>query len=172
MKYLIIFLFTAIAYAQSDRNALGETAFEAIEINGYAISQIRATHGAKTQIKTMFGEPDKTRVNTSVGKSYGYKYQEGFKIGFSTLSSGDAPLTSFEIIDQNITVDISGISFSVGDNISILSPLNLVENTNGNYLPGTKAYIIAPCAKCNHYIYIRFNMSSQLITEIGYIELT
>gem|GEM_PF-1268909 len=172
MKYLVIFLFTAAAYAQPDVNVLGETAFEAIEINGYAISQIRSTHGAKSQIKTMFGKPDKTRVNTSVGKSYGYKYQEGFKIGFSTLSSGDAPLTSFEITDQNITVNISGISFSVGDNISVLSSLNLVENSGGNYLPNIEEYLIAPCEKCNHFIYITFNTSSQLITKVGYIELT
>jgi len=172
MKYLIIFLLTTAAFAQSDRNAIGETAFEAIEINGYPISEIRSTHGSKSQIKAMFGEPDKTRVSTIAGKSYGYRYQEGFKIGFSTLGSGDAPLSNFEITDQSITVNISGINFSVGDNISVFSPLNLVENSGGNYLPGIERYLIAPCEKCNHYIYITFDTSTQLITEVGYVELT
>jgi len=172
MKYLLIFLITTTIYAQPDVNDIGETAFEAIEINGNAISQIRSTHGSKSQIKAMFGEPDETRVSTIAGKSYGYTYQEGFKIGFSTLRSGDAPLSNFEITDQIFTVNISGINFSVGDNISVLSPLNLVENSGGNYIGDIAEYLIAPCEKCNHFIYITFNTSSQLITEVGYLELT
>lgn len=43
MKYLIFFLLTAAAYAQPDVNALDEIAFEAIEIDGQTIDQIKAT---------------------------------------------------------------------------------------------------------------------------------
>ncbi|HKK62053.1 MAG TPA: hypothetical protein VJ951_05810 [Bacteroidales bacterium] len=172
MKYLIIFLFTAIAYAQSDRNALGETAFEAIEINGQTLGQIKATHGQKSQMQNLFGSALDYKAYNS-GRSIKYTYTD-LSLAFSAwiTASATPELSSFEITGPSTTITIGNIEFSVGDNISVLSPLNLVENTSGNYLPGTKAYIIAPCAKCNHYIYIRFNMSSQLITEIGYIELT
>ncbi len=172
MKYLIIFLLTAASYAQSDRNALGETAFEAIEINGQTIGQIKATNGQKSQMLNLYGPALDYKAYNS-GKSIEYMYSD-FTLAFSSyISSSTTPiLGSFEITGPSTTITIGNIEFSVGDNISVLSTLNLVENSGGNYVPGIEEYLIAPCEKCNHFIYITFNTSSQLITEIGYLELT
>jgi len=107
------------------------------------------------------------------GKSIEYTYTN-FTLAFSAwgTTSATPELSSFEITGPSITITIDDIDLSIGDNISVFSPLNLVENSGGNYLPGIQEYLIAPCEKCNHFIYITFNTSSQLITEVGYLELT
>ncbi|MBS3737738.1 MAG: hypothetical protein KGY51_01925 [Psychroflexus sp.] len=159
-------------FAQPDVNDLSKAEFESIQINGHSLNQIRITHGEESQIVNLFGVPDEKQISTVSGESYSYFYNQGFEIGFSTLYGGNATLGSFEITDSSMTISINNVNFSVGDNISVLSPLNLVENSGGNYSPGIKGYIIAPCEKCNHFIYIKFSVINQKITEVGYLELT
>ncbi len=172
MKHLIIFLLTVTAFAQVDVNDIGETAFEAIEINGQTIGQIKATNGQKSQMLNLYGPALDYKAYNS-GRSIKYTYTD-LSLAFSAWGTASATpeLGSFEITGPSTTITIGNIEFSVGDNISVLSTLNLVENSGGNYVPGIEEYLIAPCEKCNHFIYITFNTSSQLITEVGYLELT
>jgi len=172
MKYLVIFLFTAAAYAQPDVNVLSEFEFENIQINGHTISQIRTANGEKVQMQNLYGTALEYNAYNS-GKSKAFNYGN-FTIGFSSSSSGSntTELSNFKITGPSVTIRIDNIQFSVNDNISVLSPLNLAENNGGNYIPGIKGYIIAPCEKCNHFVYIKFSELNQSILEIGYIELT
>ncbi|WP_145990495.1 hypothetical protein [Psychroflexus sp. MES1-P1E] len=172
MKYIYILLITTTVFAQPDVNVLSEVEFESIQLNGHSLSQIKDTYGEESQIVNLFGVPDEKQISTVSGESYSYFYNQGFEIGFSTLYGGNATLGGFEITDSSMTISINSMNFSVGDNISVLSPLNLVENSGGNYPQGIKAYIIAPCEKCNHFIYIKYSVINQKIIEVGYLELT
>ena len=175
MKFIYLLLlagFTATAQTNVVVNVLTESTFEAIQINGYSLSQIKNIHGEESQIVNLFGVPDEKKISTVSGASYEYYYNEGFEIGFSTLYGGNATLGSFEINDSTMIININGVSFSVGDNISTLSPLNLNENTGGNYENGVKGFLFAPCSRCDETVYIHYNTLTQKIIKVGYFEPT
>ncbi|NEV94863.1 hypothetical protein G3567_11985 [Psychroflexus sp. YR1-1] len=177
---LIYFLLitTASIYAQPNVNVLSEDEFESIQINGHSISQIRSTNGNEIQIIDLFGTYNNLKATNLGGVSYEYFFKSlnngEFKIGFSSTnsSSGEVPLSNFEITDKDINLSIKGVNFSVGDNISVLSPLNLEKNTAGNYSSRVEAFLIAPCEGCNNFLYIKYNIHDQSILEVGYIEMT
>jgi len=172
---LIYFLLitTASIYAQPNVNVLSEDEFESIQINGHSISQIRSTNGNEAYIINLFGTPADKKITSKPEKSYGY-YYNGFSLNFSSyISETSEPiLGSFEIVNSNFELSVKGVNFSVGDNISVLSPLNLEKNTAGNYSSRIETFLIAPCESSTHYLYIRYDINSQEILKIGYIERT
>lgn len=172
---LIFFLFIASIsiYAQPNVNVLSEDEFESMQINGHSLRQIRSTNGNEAQIINLFGTPMDKEINIEPIESYRYEYL-GFNLNFSGYisSTNQSVLGSFDIKDSSVNISIKGVNFSVGDNISVLSPLNLEKNTAGNYSSRVEAFLIAPCEACNHYLYIRYSTHDQNILKVGYIERT
>jgi hypothetical protein len=172
MKYILIFLITTVVYAQPDVNVLSETEFESIQLNGHNISQIRNTNGQESQIVNLFGQALEFNSYSS-GRSKQYIYDD-FNLNFSSYisESNTNELSGFELTKSTTEIIINNVNFSIGDDISVLSPLNLTPNNGGNYPPGIRSYIIAPCEKCNHYIYVEYSIISNKIGKVGYVEMT
>ncbi len=173
MKYLIIVLITASSvYAQPDVNSFGEANFNDIMINGKSIQNIKNTNGDQTLMFNLFGNAANVE-QSATGKSIKFVYN-GFSVSFGSYVSDGSNLTlsSFEIESSAPNLTIDSINISVGDNISVLSPLNLVVNNGGNYPTGIKGYIIAPCEKCDKFIYIEYSQINNTIVNIGYTVLT
>ena len=77
-------------------------------------------------------------------------------------------LGGFKIKNNNYNITIQGVTFTVGDNISLLG--DVVFNIPPNNI--NKNIVYQYCDGCNNFISIRFDQSKNIITEIIYIEQT
>ena len=172
MMKTITLLITIMAstYACSQSNVITKEAFDNIEINDVKLIDIRETLGQEQQIIDLFGNVKSKNIDPD-GDFYQYFF-EGFKISFSSfISDGthDRPIISgFEILNNNVSMTIQGITFTIGDNISVLGS-NIVFNTRRD---GSKSILYQFCVGCNDFIAIDFDQQTKVITDIYYIDMT
>lgn len=166
---ILIFAFINLAQCQT-ANIITETEFNAIEINGIDLISIKNTLGNQNAIETLFGLAVEKIIDPD-GEFTHFEY-DGFSIGFSAIISGgtieNPILGGFKIKNNNYNITIQGVTFTVGDNISLLG--DVVFNIPPNNI--NKNIVYQYCDGCNNFISIRFDQSKNIITEIIYIEQT
>lgn len=126
------------------------------------------TYGNEAKIIDLFGTPTSKKIDKD-GDFFNYKF-ESFKFGFSALLSNDYNkpiLSKLELTNPNSTIKINQVDLKIGDNINKLGNINHITTKNGN-----KAALFSYCDGCNNYFSIEFNPTTNLITEITYIEMT
>ena len=157
----VLFILTATYVScQSISNIITFEEYEGIQINGLTLADLRKTEGDITKLEAYFGNPLESNINDKIGIR-GYTF-DGFEVGFREGLGG------FDITNNNISITIKGITFSIGDNISVLGS-DIVFNISKD---GSKSILYQFCYGCNNYIGIYFDQETKLITAIYYIELT
>jgi len=153
---------------QATSNIISFEAYEKIQINDAKLSDIRKTYGKESLIEKLFGKPISKEIDVD-GNHFIF---DGFDVGFSAIISDGTQkhpiLGSFEILNKKASITIKGVTFTVGDNISVLGN-SIKFNTKKD---GSKSILFQYCLGCNNFILIRFNQVSKIITEIKYVELT
>jgi hypothetical protein len=169
MRNIIIILllaFTSVAQCQT-ANIITETEYDNIKINGIRLVDIKDTHGVESEMETLFDIPISKEINQD--GYFSRYYYDGFRISFSSILSGalEHILGSFHITNNNSNITIQGITFTIGDNISVLG--DVVFRTT---IYGDRFITYTFCDGCNNYIAIKFDQITNIITEIYYVELT
>jgi len=171
MKNIILILFLTFSSIVSCQtaNILTPTEFDNIKINGVNLATIKNTFGNQNAIEALFGTANEKTIDPEGEFTY-FKFN-GFTIGFSAQVSGSAIdsllIGGFDITNNNSNITIQGVTVTIGDNISALG--NVVFNTMNDE---GKSIVYQYCDGCNNFISIRFNQSTNIITEIIYIEQT
>lgn len=151
-------------------NILTHEEYQNIKINGVELELIKNTFGNEQEIIKLFGNTSSKNIDPD-GDFYQYYFND-FKISFSSIISDgtyDRPIMShFEINTNKGFITVKGISFTIGDKISVLGE-NIVFNTKRD---GSKGVVYSPMKGWNNFIAIDFNQETKIITAIYYIELT
>lgn len=164
-----IFIISILAIANlccdaQTRVQLTEAQFDAISINGKTISQIQATNGTASAVQALFGNPVSQEVENQDDFIARYNYN-GFYLGFSSVLPGaEGRLTKFSLNDGNALLSIKGTQIKVGDNINTLG--NFSRRTSSG---STKRVIYHITGVESHYLSVRFDPSTNLVTEIVFI---
>ena len=162
MKIIALTLYVltfAVGSCQSNSNFISLEDYEAIQINGLSLLDLRETEGDLAKLIPYFGNPIQSNINQKIGIK-GYTF-DGFEVSFREGLGG------FDITSKNTSITIKGVTFSIGDNISVLGDVTFNDNTDG-----TKSILFKFCYGCNNFIGIDFDKESKLITAIYYVELT
>ncbi|OUR93973.1 hypothetical protein A9Q87_04515 [Flavobacteriales bacterium 34_180_T64] len=162
---ILLIAFSSLGQCQTG-NIITESEFDNIKINGISLLNIKNTLGEQNAMESLFGVPNDETIDPD-GEFTNFEYN-GFSIGFSALLSGDLNqpiLGAFQITNGNYNISIQDITFTIGDNISLLG--NIVFNTTNN---GSPSIVYMHCEGCNNFIIIRFNQLTNTITDIQYIE--
>ncbi|RKF05117.1 hypothetical protein C8N26_0518 [Tenacibaculum lutimaris] len=163
MKQLVFvfFLFVTLI-AKSQTNIISNSDFNNIKINNITLSDLKKTLGKQTKIESLLGTSNSYEDN---GFYYYYKFN-GLKIDFST--SGRKPyIESFDVLNNEASFTIKGITVTVGDPISKLGTIDLSTGRNGD-----KSILFAECDSCDVFINIDFDQTTKKITKINYFDMS
>ena len=163
---ILLLAFTSVAQCQITANIITEAEYNNIEINGIKYIDLKNTLGEQNAIEALFGIANTMEKDDD--PIYGGEilyiefYYDGLDFGFS-----EGELGAFNITNNNSNITIQGVTVTIGDNISALG--NVIFNTMSN---GNQSIVFQYCDGCNNFISIRFNQTTNIITEIIYIEQT
>ena len=161
MKTIVLFItIMASTYACSQSNVITKEAFDSIKINELTFADLQNCNGDLKILTPHFGNLVKSNINEKIGIR-GYTF-DGFRVGFR------GGLPGFRILNKNVSMTIQGITFTIGDNISVLGS-NIVFNSD---LDGSKSILYQFCVGCNDFIAIDFDQQTKIITDIYYIDMT
>lgn len=166
MKKAILLIIVSFVQCQTNSNIISETEFNSIKINNTKFIDLKNTLGKQSSVEVLFGVPNK--IEKDDDPIYG---GEIFSINFYypglEFSFFEKELSNIKITSNYSSVIIKGSTVTIGDNISKLGAVSF--NTQRD---GSKSIVYQYCDGCNNYIYIYFNQSTKVITEIGFIEQT
>ncbi|CAM1369421.1 conserved exported hypothetical protein [Tenacibaculum sediminilitoris] len=163
MKQLVIvfFLLTTLI-AKSQTNIISNSDFDNIKINNVALAEIKKTFGKQAKVESLLGTTTSFEDN---GFYYYFKFN-GLKLDFST--SGSKPyIESLDVLSNQATFTIKGVTISVGDPISKLGNVTFSKGRNGS-----ESVLFAECDECNVFINIDFDQTTKIITKINYFDMS
>ncbi|AZJ33001.1 hypothetical protein MHM83_02735 [Tenacibaculum sp. Mcav3-52] len=163
MKQLILVFFLLTAFiAKSQTNIISNSDFDNIKINNIALTDIKKTLGKQAKVESLLGATVSFEDN---GFYYYFKFN-GLKLDFST--SGRKPyIESLDVLSNEATFTIKGITITVGDPISKLGEVALTTGRNGS-----KSILYAECDSCDVFININFDQTTKKITKINYFDMS
>jgi len=158
---LVFFLLTTLI-AKSQTNIISNSDFDNIKINNIALTDIKKTFGKQTKVESLLGATTSYEDN---GFYYYFKFN-GLKLDFSI--SGRKPyIESLDVLSNETTFTIKGITVTVGDPISKLGDVALTTGRNG-----AKSVLFAECDECDVFINIDFDQATKKITKINYFDMS
>ena len=160
----ILFLVTVSCKAQI-KTYLTLTEYDNIQVDGVKWRDIGMIKGDLSKVKSLFNSEIKHETNNEPNPNIGF-WDKGFYFGFEDRSGdGSYSLTDFWIDNNSSTITIKGNTFTVGDDKSKLG--NIKPNT---YPDGSKGYIFALKGTDSSGFFIKYNPSTNIITEIKFID--
>lgn len=171
MNTIIIFLcvFNVCFLANAQSNLLAKSDFDNITINNVSLQSIFNTHGRKSNVISIFGNPVSENIDSD-NEFFIYSYN-GLRLGFSSLISNgtiEKPVISrIEITNSDWIVKIGNDVFKVGDSILRTGPLETISRENGK-----QAIVYRYCENCNNQFLVIFDEQNGRVSRILYYERT
>ena len=162
IKYSIVItfcLFANLVKSQNLNNLTSKEFYEDICFETVCLNNLIDTHSQMGDISTLFSLPVSRTTDDDTTKSLNYEV-EGFYFSFEGLSESDKD-TDYSIayiwVNDNSKVKIKNSSFGIGDNISKLGNVKILE-------PGSITFYNVDT---NASLYIKYK--NDIITEISFV---
>ncbi len=163
----LLLIIPTLVRCQINSNIITQQEFNNITINNVTFSNIKATNGDQNLLDNLFTSNIIESNIDPDGDFYNYKFN-GFAIGFSSIMGTiETPvISSFEITNNNWSINIQGHTVSIGSHKDDLG--NVLLN---NPVNGVKSIIYQYCDGCNNFLSFDLD-ENNIIIRIIYIEMT
>lgn len=163
MKQLFLLLLLATSFiVKGQTNIISNSDIESIKINNITITDIQKTYGKQPKVEALLGATTSYENN---GFYYYFKFN-GIKLDFST-SKRKPYIESLDILTNEASFTIKGVTVTIGDSISKLGKVELSTGRNG-----AKSILFAECDDCDVFININFDQATNIITKINYFDMS
>lgn len=134
--FIILLFFFTLGCASQNRNYVTYNEYAGIKINGKSLLEINTTKGDRIKMNTLFGK-NFTYKSLTVPDLYNNFIDKDLDIQF--LKASNEPTINYEldllrVLSSSVIVEIKGITFKIGDPVSILQSKFLKHSTSGNFI--------------------------------------
>lgn len=168
LAIFLLLIFNSCANSQTT-NFLSYNQYSNIEINNISLNRINLSQGEENKIKALFPDQKFEYYETTIPDNYREISSPSLKISFNeNFNQSKYEVGSIKILSKDIRINIMNQNISIGSSINQLGSPNINDDSIVYKINSDSPEFLL---SFESFLLIKFNKSSNLITEIELVVL-